>query len=205
MRRRSISRGFTLIELIVAMAVSVIFGVIAYVGLSNLQLNYVGGRDTLERMSELQFAMRRMAQDFTQLQPRPIRDELGDGYMPSLLADGRGTYALEFTRGGWSNPLGLPRPTLQRVAYFLEDEVLIRRHWNVLDRTLSNAPVETALLADVLQVQVRFFGFQREWVEQWPPLNMDPATGLRARPLLIELTIELADYGTVTRLFEVSG
>ena len=46
---------------------------------------------------------------------------------------------------------------------------------------------------------------QREWREQWPPLNVDPAGGLRTRPLLIEITIELADLGVITRLFEVSG
>lgn len=205
MRRLPLNGGFTLLELIVAMAISVIFGVIAYVGLGNLQLNYVAGRDSLERMAEMQFAMRRLAQDFTQIQPRPIRDELGDGYLPALLADGRGTYSLEFTRGGWSNPLGLPRPTLQRVAYFLQDEILVRRHWNVLNRTLSNQPVETPMLEQVLQVQVRFLDAQREWREQWPPLNVDPAGGLRTRPLLIEITIELADLGVITRLFEVSG
>ncbi len=205
MMRASRSRGFTLLELIVAMAISVIFSVIAYVGLSNLQLNFTSGRDSLEQIAAMQFAMRRLAQDLTQIQPRPIRDELGDGYKASLLADGRGTYALEFTRGGWSNPLGLPRPSLQRVAYFLQDEVLIRRHWRVLDRTLSNEPVETQLLENVLQVQVRFLDFQREWRDQWPPLDMDPAEGLRARPLLIEITFEFSDFGVITRLFEVSG
>ena len=100
MMRASRSRGFTLLELIVAMAISVIFSVIAYVGLSNLQLNFTSGRDSLEQIAAMQFAMRRLAQDLTQIQPRPIRDELGDGYKADLLAVGRRTSALEFTRGG---------------------------------------------------------------------------------------------------------
>ena len=51
------------------------------------------------------------------------------------------------TRGGWSNPAGLQRPGLQRVAYFLENSTLRREHWNVLDPTLASTTVERDLLS----------------------------------------------------------
>src|SRR6266850_1665979 len=46
------------------------------------------------------------------------------------------------TRGGWTNPNGLQRPGLQRVAYFFENGTLRREYWTVLDATQSNTTVK---------------------------------------------------------------
>ena len=46
---------------------------------------------------------------------------------------------------------------------------------------------------------------QKQWQEQWPPLNAAPATITRLRPLAVEVTLELEDFGEITRLIEVDG
>ena len=93
-----------------------------------------------------------------QLAPRPVRDELGDNYgRPSLSTAFQSGFALELTRGGWNNPMVLPRSTMQRTAYRIEDDALLGYHWNVLDRTLSNEPIVVTLLEGVESLRFRFF------------------------------------------------
>ena len=92
-------------------------------------------------------AMRLITQDLAQLQPRATREELGETYQPSLLADPSAQFPLELSRGGWANPAGLPRGTVLRVAYSWEDDKLIRWHWSVMDRTLSTPPVRAEICA----------------------------------------------------------
>jgi general secretion pathway protein J len=160
-------------------------------------------------------AMLRIAQDFAELEPRPVRDPLGSNYEPALLADERLQAVVQFTRAGWSNPAGISRSTLQRVAYRLQDNKLIRDHWTVLDRTLAVEPVEATLLDQVRSMRLRFMDTNRTWIEQWPPANatrntnappvpgalLPPVPG----PIAVEVTLELEDWGTLVRLIEVPG
>jgi type II secretion system protein J len=75
----------------------------------------------------------------------------------------------------------------------------------VVDRTLANEPLDVPILKDVLQIDVRFLDYDREWREEWPPLGSEPGTALRLEPLMVEITLELVDFGVITRLFEVGG
>jgi general secretion pathway protein J len=202
--RRS-SRGFTLIELLVAVAIVAIIGVIAFVGLSRVVNQQALARERADRWQHIQFAMRLIAQDLAQLQPRATRAELGEAYMPSLLADPSAQFAVEFSRGGWANPAGLPRGTVLRVAYDFEGDKLVRWHWGVMDRTLSTPPVRTELLDHVENVEVRFLDTAGEWHVDWPPLTVQGPQRLIARPRAIEFALELEDFGRVWRLVETTG
>ena len=197
--------GFTLLELLVATAIFAIVGMMAFGGFNAVLAQRDRTMENLERLKDVQFAMRILAQDLVQIVPRPVRDELGNQEQPALLADERNEYVIEFTRAGWTNPAALPRPTLQRVAYRLEDETLIREYWPVLDRTLSNVPVEMELLEDVEAIEFRFLDVQREWQTEWPPLGAAGPIASRARPLAVEVAVELLDWGRITRRVESGG
>ncbi len=49
----------------------------AYIGLDNVIKQQEVVSASTERLRDVQFTMRRLLQDFSQLQPRPVREELG--------------------------------------------------------------------------------------------------------------------------------
>jgi general secretion pathway protein J len=197
--------GFTLIELLVAMAVVAVIGVMALTGLSEVINQQTIARERTQRWQAIQLAMRVVVQDLSQLHPRVTREEFGESYQPSLLADPSAQFALEFSRGGWANPAGFPRGTVLRVAYNWEEDTLVRLHWSVMDRTLSTPPVRTELLDGVQNVEVRFLDTAGQWHLDWPPLDQRGPQRLVARPRAVEFAIELEDFGRVSRLVETSG
>jgi general secretion pathway protein J len=177
------SRGFTLLELLVAMAIFAILGTLALSGYTELQRQSEYAEQRLQRLREVQRAMQTIAQDLGQIEPRPVREPLGETVLPAVLATESIEYGLQFTRSGWSNTAGLPRPTLQRVGYRLDGEGLWRDHWPVLDRTLATEPTRVRLLEGVRDVRFRFMTPSRDWVERWPTTaSASPAVNVCARP-----------------------
>lgn len=196
--------GFTLIEILVALAVFAILAALSYGALSQTLTSAEMLNERMDRLQALQRTVRMLHEDLMQLTPRPVRDELGDTLQPALQTSLISGFALELTRGGWSNPVVLPRATLQRAAYRIEDDELVRYHWRVLDRTLANEPIGVTLLDGVQSIVFRFLQSNGEWTEQWPPQNTPGQTGLRVRPRAVEFIITLEDEGEITRLLEVA-
>ena len=197
-------RAFTLIEIMVAMAVFAILAALAYGTLNQTILASELLSERMDRLQALQRTVRMLTDDLQQLAPRPVRDELGDNLRPALDTGFQSGFAIEMTRGGWSNPVVLPRSTLQRVGYRIEDGELIRFHWYALDRTLSNDPVALTLIDGVEGLQFRFLVGANEYSDQWPPLNRPGALGARERPRAIEFTLLLEEEGEIVRLIEVA-
>jgi general secretion pathway protein J len=197
-------RAFTLVEVLVALAIFGMLAAFAYGTLSRTLSNAEILTERMQRLQSVQRTMRFLSEDFMQLAPRPVRDELGDNFGPALYTDVQSDFAVELTHGGWSNPAALPRGSLQRVAWRLEEDELVRYHWTVLDRTLSNEPAGRALLDGVESITFRFMQENGEWTEQWPPDNRPGPLGLRQRPRAVEIVLTLADATEVWRLLEVA-
>jgi len=195
--------GFTLLELLVAIAIFGIIGVLATGGLSAILDQNAIANDALQRLNQIQRTVRFITNDLGQLHPRGVRDELGSGTELPVIADGQDIYLVRFTREGWRNPVGLTRSTQQRVQYRLEDKKLIREHWIVLDRTLGQEPVELELLDNVQLVEFEFLDYENIWQQQWPPVKAGGQGELW--PKAIRITIELEGTGRIQRLVEVAG
>ena len=195
------SSGFTLIEVLVAMAIFGVMSMLAYMTLGQTLANAEMLTERIDRLQAVQRTMRFLSNDLVQAAPRPVRLELGDSMGSAVLTSLSGEFALELTHGGWGNPAGLPRGTLQRSAYRLEDDELVRYHWNVLDRTFANEPVANILLDDVESLLFRYLAADGEWSEVWPPLQQP---SIRSRPRAVEIVLTLADEGEIRRLLEIS-
>lgn len=196
-------RGFTLIELLVAMFLLAILGTAGF----QMLFQITATRDRIEqqsaRLSELQRTFYWMAEDITQIAERPVRSAV-DLELPSLLLNVEGESLFEFTRAGWTNPAAEVTPTrsnLQRVAYALEEDKLIRQYWYHLD-PIDEQPVRRRqLLSGVQALDLRFLDVEGEWQGSWPPADVEEP----GMPVAIEFTLELEDYGVITRVFALPG
>jgi general secretion pathway protein J len=195
-------RGFTLIEVMVSLAIFAALAAAAYTTLNGVVEASRVVTEQMTRLQALQRTVQRMTLDFGQLAPRPVRDELGDGRLPVLRADARSLDLVELSRGGWSNPLVLPRPAIQRVAYRIEEDRLIRRQWPVLDRTLATEPAEATLLEGLQDIRIRYLSGD-EWSEQWPPDAAAGTGSLALRPRAVELVLVVEGFGEIRRVIEV--
>ena len=197
------ANGFTLLELLIAIAVFAIITVMAYGGLSNVISNNTQTKIELEKIHAVQRAIFAITRDFTQISKRKIRDEFGTT-QPHLVAGSNIDYLIEFTRGGRRNPAKLLRSNLLRVAYRHEDNRLIRLYWPQLDRAQDVEPYEDVLLENVKLAELRYLDDTNEWHDTWPPLTA-PGTGAVENPRAIEFKLELDGWGELTRIYKVVG
>ena len=188
--------GFTLIEMLVALAIFAVIGV-----MSNQLLKQVIDLGELteargERLVEVQRAIEIVRRDIQQLAYRDVRDELGES-QPGFEINEFG--AMQLTRRGWANPLGHHRPELQRVAYAGVEDTLFRLYWPVLDRARESPPVRQMLLRDVTDMEL--LAVDAEGVEHrfWPPEN--DAGDNRLTAVIVRMTV--SPYGSVERLWTV--
>ncbi|MEO8443425.1 MAG: type II secretion system minor pseudopilin GspJ [Gammaproteobacteria bacterium] len=200
-RRQS---GFTLLELLVAMGIFAIIGVMAMGGLNAIVGQSTQSRIQGERLANLQRAMRLIVTDLGSADPRYVRDILGQEQELPFLANGTGGYLVRLTRGGWPNPALLSyRGALQRVQYRLEDGKLLREYWPVLDvGALGQDPRSEVLLTGVKDMKLLFYDPTQgagEWQQQWPPLRNEAAP----RPRAVQVNLDLEDWGEIERLIEV--
>jgi len=191
--------------LLVAIAIFSVVGVLALSGYTQLQKQSEYAEQRLDRTRQVQRAVQTLVQDLEQVEPRAIREPIGDTLLPSIMLGVTTQYRLEMSRAGWSNTAGLPRPTVQRVGYRLENQELWRDHWPVLDRTLALEPVRERMLTGVTAITFRVLDTSRTWVEQWPETQTTDPAEMRRRPAAVEILIELEDWGTIRRVVEVPG
>ena len=193
--------GFTLLELLVALSIFSLLAAMSYSGLQAVLEQQSYTEQAAERLGELQKLYLVMQRDIEQIVPRMVRDEFGDAQLPVVGGD-----ALQFTRGGWRNPAGRQRSTLQRVGYAYDDEQLVRYTWSVLDRAQDSEALQQPLIEDVERMQLRYLDKNDEWQEQWPDaaavINADPAD-TPVLPQAVEVTIEHKMFGTLVWLFQL--
>jgi general secretion pathway protein J len=224
------TRGFTLIELVVALFVSAIMFFFGYRALSQAILSRKEVDEQSARLQALQTTMRVLEQDFELAQPRPVRNVIGDGYQPAFSAaassfgatgvvstqlSGSGNSLkgstppiVTFTRVGWTNPVGIQRSEMQRVSYSIENGSLTRSYFPVLDATQAVVPVNRVLIDHVKSFTLRYMDGGHNWLTSWPQNTVGGApqnTQLRMRPIAVEVKIEIEGWGILTRHIEIAG
>jgi len=87
-------RGFTLVELLVALLILGIMSALGYGTYRAARISAERTQESLKRSREIEFGMRVLVMDFAQLVPRPVRDPLGQSRLPALRgSQGNGTSA----------------------------------------------------------------------------------------------------------------
>ena len=204
--------GFTLVEVLIAMAITAFVSVLSYQTLSTALVGIESARTESERLHEINRAFTVLSRDIRQITNRPVRDEFGQ--VASAVSGGElARDLLRLTRSGWHNSTGAPRSTLQRVAYRLEEDRLLRLSYPVLDRTTAIEPTETVLIEGVELFEVRFLPSLNEvevdrnqvidrrfWQENWVA-DVGFTDQLIDPPAAIEIRVTLSDWGELERLY----
>ena len=189
-------RGFTLLELLVAIGLFSVLAVLVWGSLDGLARGSTQLDQATQRLAEVQRGLDLLVRDLRQAMPRPVRD--GSGRVLPALAGARN--GLELTRGGHGNALALPRSTLERAAWRSNGQRLERLHWPVLDRVASSLPRVDPLLEGVASLELRYRDADGREHDQWPPARSGDAAVL---PRAVELRLRLADMGELLRLVEL--
>ena len=201
MRRQQLPNrqsGFTLMEILVALFIFAVVGLISAQLLGRTVNAYEVLDDRGQRLGQIHRAMLVVERDMLQFRNRPIRMAQGEP-LPALMIGDEG--ALSMTRGGWRNPLQRPRSELQRVGYRMQDEKLVRGYWSVLDRRGDEEPISQTLLEGVEKLE--FFAIDQNGEEHkfWPPKAGQGAGQLQIAGLV--LRISMVPLGVVERVWEV--
>ncbi len=196
MTKRAEEAGFTLIEVMVSL---MIFGMIAAAGVAILSFSVKAQSTTgakLDDISALTRTMSILSADLAQAASRPTRDEAGTTVPAFLGESGSGvTPMLRLVRAGWSNIDGAARPSMQKVAYRVDEGALQRFAYPMIDGAQPLPPA--VLLTRVRQVALRY-RIAGAWSDRW-----DGANGL-ALPEAMELSVQ-RDDGTLFRQMFLVG
>jgi general secretion pathway protein J len=199
------ARGFSLIELLVALAVFAAMAAAAYGGLSEIARARGALAERQDRFADVVRAVSKLERDLRQAVSRPVRGNARGERLPALAG---ASDRLELTRLGFANPRAEARSNLERVAYLVSDRKLQRGRYAVLDRAPESAPTPAALLDDVDSVRLRYLGVDGVWRDAWPPAETAAGTASAALadeqlPRAVEFRIDSADAGELRRIVEL--
>ncbi len=188
----TVSRGFTLLEVLIAMAIFAIMSVMAYSGLKILLDAKASTSIKSAQLADLQMTLYLLNEDLAQSVSRSVRDEFGSvdtSFRTSLTGD-----ILTLTKSVpmWSHADASSQ--LQRISYRLEQDdkkqyALYRLLWTTLDRT-QQSDYKRQKLITLDRLSVRYF--ETEWTDIW--LSEAP-------PKALEMTLTIAGLGDIKRLF----
>ncbi|MFT6051830.1 MAG: general secretion pathway protein J [Halioglobus sp.] len=213
-RKLRSSVGFTLIEVLISLAITAFVGAIAYSGLSSVISGVESTRVVAAQSYRLNRALMIVSRDLRQFVPRSIRDEFGE--VESAMVGGPLSRSLlSFTRTGWHNPNQRPRSNLQRINYIVEDEALWRESYAVLDRAGDSKPQRVRLLKGVEEITIGFLASftqleagdndsgidTSDWADNWIADTGTLGAAIDP-PLAIEIRFTLVEgAGEITRLY----
>jgi general secretion pathway protein J len=195
MQRRNSRKGFTLLEILIAMLIFTIVSVIMAHALHTIIESNTGTEKRAAQLAELQIATLLLSRDIEQCIDRPILN--GKKIQEKSL---QGTVTrLSLTHGGVANPGGdAIRSTLQRSDFIFESHRLVRQIWTVLDQTETSVPQQRELLSNVKDLQFDYLDAKGFFHNTWPPLEQDKSPPL---PAAVRITMTLKNWGKFTQLY----
>jgi general secretion pathway protein J len=194
-RRLNQTQGFTLIEILLALFIFAIIALITTATLHSVIATNERLNQHYDRLQELQFTSMVMENDISQITNRSIITNTGN-VAPALI----GEYTkVEFTRAGLVNPFqDQQQSNMQRVAYYVNNQQLIRATWSHLDQLPADKPNEKILLTHVAQIEFGYLGNSNGFAQSW--LLSDNMKAFMTMPRAIQVKITLRDLGQFTLL-----
>lgn len=193
--------GFTLIEVLIAMAIFAFMAIGAQQVLNQIYRSNDISQQRSERMKTLQRALVFMDNDFRQMALRQMRT---NGEEPSkkliewqnnlLDSDMKGVM---FARAGWHNPAQqFPRGEVTKVGYRVKDSQLERVWWHYVDTPVGQQGLIMPLIDEVEAFEMRFFD-GKLWRDSW--------SQSMTLPQAVQVSLTFSDYGKIDRIYLTGG
>lgn len=192
---RAAQHGFSLLEVVVAVALFAVVSTLAYGGLSAVLRSREQLDQASDELARLQMAMQMFERDVRSAVLRPVRDGYGE-VMPALMGN---SDSIELTRAGYSNGLQQARSELERVAWRREKDGWQRARWWVLDRAPASRPEVLEVLPDLGRMQLRYRSREGRETDHWPIDGQNEPL-----PLAVELRLQTRSLGEIRRLIELT-
>jgi general secretion pathway protein J len=185
--------GFTLLEVLIAIAILALLSLLGYRALSALSESESRLAAEANRWRELDQFFARLEGDLRQAVPRSIR--IGDGQEQAWVgrfADVDGNSELDFSRAGPEFAFE-PGSAGQRLAYRYRDGAIEVLYWPGYDRPRAAEPASYTLLSGVARFRLSYLAATGAWVDFWP------LTGNAALPRGLHVEMTLASGEVIER------
>lgn len=190
--RRHASSGLTLIEMLVALSVFAVLGIMGYRAAAMAMESRQRVAAELQRWRDIANVMQVLETDLTQYTERP---STAGGGAPSIdrftLVQADGTFELSFLKldgGGGS---------VRRRGYRFAGGQLFQLRWPGTDSV--SMPESYLILERVERVRCAMVGVDGQRYPSWP----DAKVAMQTPPAALEFELELTDVGSIRRLFSL--
>ncbi|MFZ3618245.1 type II secretion system minor pseudopilin GspJ [Leclercia barmai] len=183
MKKRQNQRGFTLLEIMIALTIFAVISTLAWQILDGAMRTSNATDRSATRLNQIQRAWSLLERDFFQLQARAPRNE------PEVFRQDDNAIELTTLNGVSGNV------QLERVRWRFEDHRLWRDVWPTIDSPAGVKPEEVPIVSEVKAVQWRFFS--ESWQKRWSESAHQPDG--------VELTLTMESGDTWRWVFTTPG
>lgn len=179
-------RGFTLLEILIALFIFTILSMIL-VGILHNVINLQSGAEAnAERLRKVQMALLTMSRNIEQTVNRPVLNVSGK-QDPAFIGS---TNGMTFTHAG----------ILRRERYVWDRDTLWRVTWNVLDQAPESQPHSQRLLSDVVDARFQYLDKDSRFHDNWPVVGQSG----QPLPRAVRVTLTISTWGTLSQLYVIS-
>jgi general secretion pathway protein J len=192
------SKAFTLVELLVALAIFALLAGFAYRGLNSMLASREALQKETRKWRDVALFVGRIERDLAAVLPtQPQANAIVRRPAPitSVVETVTATDGLALTRSGnllQENALAAP----QRIAYRLRDGAIERLMWTSVDPAPREDPAVVTVLGSVSSLGFRFLLDNGEWRTSWGVAD-------QTLPAAVEVTLKLASGETIVRLVDL--
>lgn len=188
-------RGFTLLEVLIAVAIFALLGMAGYSGLDAVLKARARLEDENRQWRAVALFWTRLGRDLNAYVERPARLRGGApqaAFLGEPEAVGEYTAQLEFSRLGAADAGSAPP---ERVAYRLREGKIEWLRWPMLDSGPRATPDVAVLLEQVAALEFSYRDRAGLWNSRWPPVaNM-------GQPTAVKVTLKLTSGEVLTRWY----